>query len=92
MGLVLVTGPTGSGKSTTLAALIKHISKTMPGHIITIEDPMEFLFTDGAATVSQRSPTASRTKARALRSVVSAAATLRCTSARSRNVTPESLR
>jgi twitching motility protein PilT len=54
MGLVLVTGPTGSGKSTTLAALIKFISKTKPGHIITIEDPMEFLFTDGAATVSQR--------------------------------------
>ena len=54
MGLVLVTGPTGSGKSTTLAALIKYISNTQPGHIITIEDPIEFLFTDGAATVSQR--------------------------------------
>jgi twitching motility protein PilT len=54
MGLVLVTGPTGSGKSTTLAALIKHISTHQPKHVITIEDPMEFLFTDGIATVSQR--------------------------------------
>jgi twitching motility protein PilT len=54
MGLVLVTGPTGSGKSTTLAALIKHISATRPVHVITIEDPMEFLFTDGIATISQR--------------------------------------
>ncbi|HEX2253599.1 MAG TPA: PilT/PilU family type 4a pilus ATPase [Thermoanaerobaculia bacterium] len=54
MGLVLVTGPTGSGKSTTLAALIRHITETRPVHVITIEDPMEFLFTDGAASVSQR--------------------------------------
>ena len=54
MGLVLVTGPTGSGKSTTLAALIKHICTERPVHVITIEDPMEFLFTDGVATVSQR--------------------------------------
>lgn len=54
MGLVLVTGPTGSGKSTTLAALIKHISRTRPVHVITIEDPVEFLFTDNLATISQR--------------------------------------
>jgi twitching motility protein PilT len=54
MGLVLVTGPTGSGKSTTLAALIKYISTRTPGHVITIEDPIEFLFSDGAATISQR--------------------------------------
>ncbi|HEX2162729.1 MAG TPA: PilT/PilU family type 4a pilus ATPase [Thermoanaerobaculia bacterium] len=54
MGLVLVTGPTGSGKSTTLAALIKHITAERPVHVITIEDPMEFLFIDGVATVSQR--------------------------------------
>ncbi|MCB1034004.1 MAG: PilT/PilU family type 4a pilus ATPase [Acidobacteria bacterium] len=54
MGLVLVTGPTGSGKSTTLAALIKHISRTRPVHVITIEDPVEFLFTDNQATISQR--------------------------------------
>jgi twitching motility protein PilT len=42
-GLVLVTGPTGSGKSTTLAAMIDHINKTRPGHILTIEDPVEFV-------------------------------------------------
>jgi twitching motility protein PilT len=54
MGLVLVTGPTGSGKSTTLAALIKHLSQRRPAHIITIEDPIEFLFSDGAASISQR--------------------------------------
>ncbi len=53
-GLVLVTGPTGSGKSTTLAALIQHISKNRPVHVITIEDPMEFLFTDNVASISQR--------------------------------------
>jgi len=54
MGMVLVTGPTGSGKSTTLAALIKYITHRHPVHIVTIEDPMEFLFTDGLATISQR--------------------------------------
>jgi twitching motility protein PilT len=54
MGLVLVTGPTGSGKSTTLAALIRYITQRRAGHVITIEDPMEFLFTDDVATVSQR--------------------------------------
>jgi len=54
MGLVLVTGPTGSGKSTTLAAIIKYISARRPVHIITIEDPMEFLFTDDVASLSQR--------------------------------------
>ncbi len=54
MGMVLVTGPTGSGKSTTLAALIKFITHRRPVHIVTIEDPMEFLFTDGVATISQR--------------------------------------
>ncbi|HYU34990.1 MAG TPA: PilT/PilU family type 4a pilus ATPase [Thermoanaerobaculia bacterium] len=54
MGLVLITGPTGSGKSTTLAALIRHISKNRPVHVITIEDPMEFLFSDDMASISQR--------------------------------------
>jgi twitching motility protein PilT len=54
MGLVLVTGPTGSGKSTTLAALIRYITTRRPVHVITIEDPMEFLFTDDVASVSQR--------------------------------------
>jgi twitching motility protein PilT len=42
-GLVLVTGPTGSGKSTTLAAMLDHINRTRPGHILTIEDPIEFV-------------------------------------------------
>ncbi|MCX5744026.1 MAG: PilT/PilU family type 4a pilus ATPase [Proteobacteria bacterium] len=42
-GLVLVTGPTGSGKSTTLAAMIDHINASRPGHILTIEDPIEFV-------------------------------------------------
>ena len=54
MGLVLVTGPTGSGKSTTLAALVKHVTTNRPVHVITIEDPMEFLFSDGVASISQR--------------------------------------
>ena len=50
MGLVLITGPTGSGKSTTLAAMIRHIVTHRPVHVITIEDPMEFLFTDDVAS------------------------------------------
>ena len=54
MGLVLVTGPTGSGKSTTLAALIRHIAQNQQVHVLTIEDPMEFLFSDDQASVSQR--------------------------------------
>jgi twitching motility protein PilT len=54
MGLVLITGATGSGKSTTLAALIRYISCRRPVHVITIEDPMEFLFQDDAASISQR--------------------------------------
>jgi twitching motility protein PilT len=53
-GMVLVTGPTGSGKSTTLAALIKKIAKTRSCHVVTIEDPIEFLFSDDKATISQR--------------------------------------
>ncbi len=53
-GLVLITGPTGSGKSTTLAAVIQDIARTRPCHIVTIEDPIEFLFTDHMATISQR--------------------------------------
>ena len=53
-GLVLITGPTGSGKSTTLAAIIQDIAQTRPCHIVTIEDPIEFLFTDHMATISQR--------------------------------------
>jgi twitching motility protein PilT len=53
-GMVLVTGPTGSGKSTTLAALIQKLSRTRSCHIVTIEDPIEFLFADDKATISQR--------------------------------------
>jgi twitching motility protein PilT len=53
-GLVLVTGPTGSGKTTTLAAMIQHITRTKPVHIVTIEDPIEVLFEDGVASVNQR--------------------------------------
>lgn len=54
MGLVLVTGPTGSGKSTTLAALIQLISSMRPHHLLTIEDPIEFLFADDVASIAQR--------------------------------------
>jgi twitching motility protein PilT len=53
-GLVLVTGPTGSGKSTTLAAMLKYIAGTRDVNVITIEDPMEFLIADDRATISQR--------------------------------------
>lgn len=53
-GLVLVTGPTGSGKSTSLAAVIDHINSTRTGHIVTIEDPIEFLHRDKNCIVSQR--------------------------------------
>ena len=53
-GLILITGGTGSGKSTTLAALIKKISNELNGHIITIEDPIEYLFNHSKAIVNQR--------------------------------------
>jgi twitching motility protein PilT len=53
-GLVLVTGPTGSGKSTTLAAMVNLIAKARQCHVVTIEDPIEFLFQDDKATLSQR--------------------------------------
>jgi twitching motility protein PilT len=53
-GLVLVTGPTSCGKSTTIASMIDHVNKTRPCHIITIEDPIEFLHVDDKAIVSQR--------------------------------------
>jgi twitching motility protein PilT len=53
-GLVLVTGTTGSGKSTTLAAMIDHINANQTNHIITIEDPIEFLIRDKRSIVNQR--------------------------------------
>jgi len=56
-GLVLVTGPTGCGKSTTLAAMLDHVNATRRCHILTIEDPIEFVYQDKMATVSQREVT-----------------------------------
>jgi twitching motility protein PilT len=53
-GLVLVTGPTGSGKSTTLAAMIDYINKNRTDHIITIEDPIEFVHTNQRCLINQR--------------------------------------
>ncbi len=53
-GLVLVTGPTGSGKSTTLAAMIDHINETRAVHIITLEDPIEFMHKNKKAYINQR--------------------------------------
>ena len=53
-GLVLVTGPTGSGKSTTLAAMIDYVNRTKAHHIITIEDPVEFVHSDQKSIVNQR--------------------------------------
>src|SRR5215470_13802396 len=53
-GLVLVTGATGSGKSTTLAAVLNEINRTKPVHIITLEDPVEFIHTHDVATFNQR--------------------------------------
>jgi twitching motility protein PilT len=53
-GLVLVTGPTGSGKSTTLAALLDTINQNSPKHIITLEDPVEFVYEDKMSVFTQR--------------------------------------
>lgn|GEM_PF-3494205 len=53
-GLLLVTGPTGSGKSTTLAAMLDLINSTRKGHIVTLEDPLEFVHRDKLCTVTQR--------------------------------------
>lgn len=53
-GLILVTGPTGSGKTTTLAAMIEYMSRTRNEHIITIEDPIEYVFSHGSGIVNQR--------------------------------------
>ncbi len=53
-GLVLVTGPTGSGKSTTLASMIHHMNQTMQKHIITLEDPIEYMHTHNKSVIDQR--------------------------------------
>lgn len=53
-GLVLVTGPTGSGKSTTLAAMIDHINRTRKAHLLTIEDPIEFVYKPSQCIIHQR--------------------------------------
>jgi twitching motility protein PilT len=53
-GLILVTGPTGSGKSTTLAAMINHYNETFNGHILTVEDPIEFVHESKKSLINQR--------------------------------------
>lgn len=53
-GLIIVTGPTGSGKSTTLAAMIDHLNTTQAGHILTIEDPIEFVHVSRKCLINQR--------------------------------------
>ena len=53
-GMVLVTGPTGSGKSTTLASMIEHINENMARHVITVEDPIEYIFAHKKAMIHQR--------------------------------------
>ena len=70
-GMVLVTGPAGNGKSTTLACLIDRINRTRSGHIITIEDPIEYLHPHKQCLVSQREvPGDASTFARALRAAL----------------------
>jgi twitching motility protein PilT len=70
-GLVVITGPTGSGKSTTLAAMIDHINRTKQRHIVTIEDPVEFRHRTIRSLVNQREVgTHTRTFARALKAAL----------------------
>ncbi len=53
-GLILVTGITGSGKSTTIAGMIQHMNQSLPVHVVTIEDPIEFVYRDEQASITQR--------------------------------------
>ena len=53
-GLVLLTGATGSGKTTTLAAILHEINQTQAVHVVTLEDPIEFVHAEGRATFNQR--------------------------------------
>jgi twitching motility protein PilT len=70
-GLVLVTGTTGSGKSTTLAALVDHVNSTRCAHVVTVEDPIEFLHRDNRSIVNQREVSVdTRSFAHALRSAL----------------------
>ena len=70
-GLILVTGPTGSGKSTSQASMVEHINQNQDRHIVTIEDPVEYVFTDKRATIDQREVgTDTRSHKEALRRVL----------------------
>ncbi|MCB1721454.1 MAG: type IV pilus twitching motility protein PilT [Alphaproteobacteria bacterium] len=70
-GIILVTGPTGSGKSTTLASMVNHINLTMSKHILTIEDPVEFFHTSQKSLVNHREVgTDTKSFARALKSAL----------------------
>ena len=65
-GLVLVVGGTGSGKSTTLAAMIDHRNSTAPGHIITVEDPIEYVHRNKQCLVTHRESVSTRCHGMAL--------------------------
>jgi twitching motility protein PilT len=70
-GLILVTGPTGSGKSTSMAAMVDFINRTRPCHIVTVEDPIEYLHQNRVAAISQREVGSdTRSFASALRAVL----------------------
>ena len=78
-GLVLVTGPAGSGKSTTLTCIIDRLNHERSGHIITMEDPIEYVHRHGSCIVTQREiPTDVATYAEALRSACARRPTLSC--------------